>query len=140
VTRPTMMRDALDEAPEEDLRRTRQAIDELDRGIIDLLSSRAALSRQAAAAKAGLGHAIRDASREAAFLKERRRWADEVGLDADAVEAIFLAILRFSRSVQTRDRRRPSAAAPARAARGRAIRTSAVRARAGRRQKRLVVR
>jgi chorismate mutase len=131
-----MMRETLDDAPEEELRRTRRRIDELDRGIIDLLSSRAALSRQAAAAKADLGYAIRDASREAAFLKERRRWADEVGLDADAVEAIFLAILRFSRRVQTRDRRRPSAAAESeRAARGRAV-----RARAGRRQKRLVVR
>jgi chorismate mutase len=127
-----MMRDTFGETPEAELRRTRLRIDELDRGIIDLLSSRAALSREAAAAKADLGYAIRDASREAAFLKERRKWADEVGLDADAVEAIFHSILRFSRSVQTRDRRRPSAAAAGGAARGRAARTRAVPARATR--------
>ena len=127
----TMMSDALEETPEEALRRTRQRIDELDRDIISLLSRRAALSHRAASAKAGLGYAIRDASREAAFLKERRRCAERLGLDADAVEAIFLAILRFSRGLQARDRRQPSAAT---------VRGRAVRNRAGRGQKRLVVR
>jgi prephenate dehydrogenase len=79
---------------------TRELIDELDHDLIALLARRALLSRRAAAAKAELGIAVRDPRREAELLAARRRDAERVGLDPDAVAAIFDAVLRFSRGLQ----------------------------------------
>ncbi|APR78818.1 Prephenate/arogenate dehydrogenase [Minicystis rosea] len=84
------------------LSQTRELIDEVDREILALLARRARLSRRAAAAKADLGVAVRDARREAELLEARRREAERLGLDAEGVTPIFEAILGFSRRVQGR--------------------------------------
>lgn len=83
------------------LTQARELIDDVDREILGLLARRARLARRAAAAKADLGVAVRDARREAELLDARRRLAAELGLDPDRVAAIFEAILGFSRGVQS---------------------------------------
>ena len=82
------------------LKETRELIDELDQELVTLLARRAVLSRRAWGSKAALGVAVKDPGREATALEARRRWAEEQGLDPDAVEDIFQAILRSSRAVQ----------------------------------------
>jgi prephenate dehydrogenase len=82
------------------LRETRELIDELDQELVTLLARRAVLSKRAGDSKLALGVAVKDPRREVRALEARRRWAQERGLDADAVEDIFQAILRFSRAIQ----------------------------------------
>jgi prephenate dehydrogenase len=79
---------------------TRTMIDEIDREILALLAQRAELGRRAGAEKERIGRAIRDRAREEALLDERRTWAGERGLDADAVSGVFDAILHLSRRAQ----------------------------------------
>lgn len=83
-----------------ELRATRDLIDAVDRDLVALLARRAVLSRRAGETKATLGHGVRDPARETALLRERRAWALEAGLDAEAIEDVFLAVLRGSRRVQ----------------------------------------
>jgi prephenate dehydrogenase len=82
------------------LKETRELVDELDQELVSLLARRAVLSKRAGESKAALGVAVADPGREAKLLEARRRWAQERGLDPDAVEDIFGAILRFSRAIQ----------------------------------------
>lgn len=82
------------------LRETRALIDEADDAILELLARRAALSRQAYAAKAERGWTVADPARERQLLDARRARAAELGLDPDAVADIFSAVLAFSRSLQ----------------------------------------
>ena len=84
-----------------ELREARDLIDELDQELVTLLARRAELARRAARAKAGLGEGILDPTREARLVRERRRWATELGLDPESVSQIFHAILRFSRRLQS---------------------------------------
>jgi prephenate dehydrogenase len=84
-----------------ELREARDLIDELDQELVALLARRAELARRAARAKAGLGEGVRDPAREARLVRERRRWATELGLDPESVSQIFHAILRFSRRLQS---------------------------------------
>jgi prephenate dehydrogenase len=83
------------------LRETRELIDELDRELCNLLARRATLAERAAHAKVDEGLAgIRDPERERSLLAERAAWAEQRGLDSQAVRDVFEAVLRFSRSVQ----------------------------------------
>jgi prephenate dehydrogenase len=84
------------------LSQAREMIDDVDREILALLARRALLSRRAAAAKAALGAAVRDPRREAELMEARRAEGAKLGLDPDSVEAIFGAILGFSRKLQER--------------------------------------
>jgi prephenate dehydrogenase len=88
------------ESGEPELRETREHIDQLDRELVELLSRRAELARRAGQTKAKAGQPVLDAAREEALLASRRAWASERGLDAESVEAVFRAILRFSRRTQ----------------------------------------
>jgi len=85
------------------LREIRELIDELDGELLGLLARRAVLSRRARAAKADLGAGVRDPRREAQLRGDRRARADEHGLDADAVDDVFAAILRLSVALQERE-------------------------------------
>jgi 3-deoxy-7-phosphoheptulonate synthase len=78
----------------------RQSIDGLDRRMVVLLQQRAELMTVVAHAKRGLNHPIRDPVREAAVFEMRRQWANELGLDPKFVDAIFAAILEYSRALQ----------------------------------------
>ncbi len=78
----------------------RQSIDGLDRRMVVLLQQRSELMKVVAHAKRELDHPIRDPVREAAVFELRRRWATELGLDPKFVDAIFEAILAYSRALQ----------------------------------------
>jgi prephenate dehydrogenase len=82
------------------LRETREHIDTLDRELVELLARRAQLAQRAARAKAALGAPVLDPAREARVFEARRAWATEIGLDAEGVEEIFRAVVRFSRRAQ----------------------------------------
>lgn len=86
------------QAPE--LRETRDLIDECDEQLVGLLARRAQLSKRAGRVKARHGRPVRDPARENELLAARRVWADQLGLNADAVAEIFHAIMRGSRAVQ----------------------------------------
>ncbi|MFL5354252.1 prephenate dehydrogenase/arogenate dehydrogenase family protein [Archangium sp.] len=83
-----------------ELTQTREHIDEIDRTLVELLARRAELARRALRSKAQAGQPVPDPAREEAMLAVRRDWAAELGVDAEGVEAIFRAILRFSRRAQ----------------------------------------
>ncbi|WP_053233345.1 prephenate dehydrogenase/arogenate dehydrogenase family protein [Sandaracinus amylolyticus] len=94
---------AIPESPVEqsaELVEARDLIDELDREIVERLARRAELSRRARAAKARDGKPVHDPTREAQVLAARREWANELQIDAQSVEDVFRAVLRFSRRVQ----------------------------------------
>ncbi|MFP2957093.1 prephenate dehydrogenase/arogenate dehydrogenase family protein [Myxococcus sp. 1LA] len=75
----------------------RERVDALDHELVQLLERRARLIQHAAHLKAEHGLPLPDAEREARLLETRRQWAAEQGLDADATEDVFRAVLRFSR-------------------------------------------
>lgn len=83
-----------------ELQGTRDRIDEIDQEIVALLGRRAELSRRAMKAKQRLGQPLYDPERETRMLAARRAMAEERTLDAESVEDVFRAILRFSRRVQ----------------------------------------
>jgi prephenate dehydrogenase len=93
-----------------ELREARDLIDELDQELVALLARRAELARRAARAKADLGEGVCDPAREARLVRERRRWATDLGLDPDSVSQIFHAILRFSRRLQAEPELAPAPA------------------------------
>ena len=78
----------------------REHIDELDRELIALLQRRCELSARAAQAKRSVGAPVLDADRERALLEQRGHWAEEGGLPADVVQAVFRQILAISRRAQ----------------------------------------
>lgn len=90
---------ALDSSPPE-LHEAREHIDQLDRELVELLARRAEIARRAGQAKAQAGQPVLDTAREEALIASRRAWARERGLDEAGVEAIFRAVLRFSRRSQ----------------------------------------
>jgi prephenate dehydrogenase len=83
-----------------ELKETREHIDEVDREIVQLLARRTQLAQRAAHAKAKLGAAVLDASREAEALAVRRRWAAENKLDPDGIAEVFQAIMTMARRAQ----------------------------------------
>jgi prephenate dehydrogenase len=85
-----------------ELSETRERIDEVDAEIVQLLHRRADLVRRAQRAKAAAGRGVVDPDREARLLAARAGWAEEAGLDADGVRAIFEAIIGLSCEIQLR--------------------------------------
>lgn len=83
-----------------ELREARALIDDVDSKIISLLKQRAELSKRAAAAKSSIGATTFDPAREEKLLEERRAWGADLGLPPEAVDDVFQAILRLSRSIQ----------------------------------------
>jgi prephenate dehydrogenase len=84
-----------------DLLEARDLIDEVDRELVALLARRTQLSLRAGRAKPK--KVVRDVERERAVFEAREQWAEEAGLDPQAVREIFDAILRHSRRVQRTD-------------------------------------
>ncbi len=89
-----------------ELKETRAEIDALDRELVTLLARRSELADRAASAKESIGYGIVDTNREAQLIEARREWARAHSLDANAIEEIFRAIIRFSRTMQGRAERR----------------------------------
>ena len=70
----------------------REAIDGLDRGILDLLGQRARYVAAAARFKTNQD-SVRAPERQKAMLARRRGWAAEEGLDPDFVEDLYKRIV-----------------------------------------------
>jgi len=83
-----------------ELTRVREDLDAVDRELVGLLARRVELARRAARAKARVGQPVPDPVREEALVASRSAWAAGLGLDEEGVEAVFRAILRFSRRSQ----------------------------------------
>lgn len=84
------------------LQEVRDHLDALDRELVDLLARRTELVLRAGRAKAELGLPVHDPARESAQIQARRAWAEGAGLDPQAMEEVFRAVLRASRSAQGR--------------------------------------
>lgn len=82
------------------LQEVREHIDELDRELIALLQRRCELSARAGHAKRAVGAPVLDPGREAELIEKRGRWAEQGGLPADVVQAVFRQILAMSRRAQ----------------------------------------
>ncbi len=80
-----------------DLQDYRNKIDEIDDALVSLLRQRLAVSRQIAAYKADGNVPVLDQRREQEILD---RVAAVSGRDADAVRAVYAAILKASRDMQ----------------------------------------
>lgn len=72
----------------EDMADIRVEIDRLDREVIALLSQRFAYVKAASKFKSSAA-AVRAPERLQAMLQQRRAWAEEEGLNADAIEKMY---------------------------------------------------
>ena len=79
----------------------REHIDELDRELVALLQRRCELSARAALAKRSVGAPVLDPDRERSLLEQRGQWAEQGGMPADVVQAVFRQILAISRRAQS---------------------------------------
>ena len=91
-----------------ELRRLRRRIDALDKRIVALLNERAALAREAGAAKDAAGwRAVRDPDREREVLL-RVTMANEGPLPQADLLALYRRLFAATRALETQDRRRSS--------------------------------
>jgi chorismate mutase/prephenate dehydratase len=89
-----------------ELRRLRRRIDALDKRIVAMLNERAALAREAGAAKTAAGRrAIRDAEREREVLL-RVSMANEGPLPQADLLALYRRLFIATRALEARDRGR----------------------------------
>lgn len=86
----------LDEA----LASLRSRLDDIDRGIVESLAARFAVTREIGHIKAGYGAEPLQPGRHQAVVESRSTWGQEAGLDPDATKRIFEAILTESVSGQ----------------------------------------
>ncbi|MBA3635873.1 MAG: isochorismate lyase [Actinomycetota bacterium] len=78
----------------ESIEDVRQGIDALDREIIARLGRRARYVEAAARFKTGESD-VRAPDRQRMMLAERRRWAEESGLDPDVIEDIYRTLISY---------------------------------------------
>ena len=85
----------------ESIEDVRQAIDALDRKVISLIGRRAHYVEAAASFKTG-EQSVRAPERQQAMLADRRRWAEEAGLDPGMIEKIYRTLVSYfvNREVQ----------------------------------------
>ncbi len=72
----------------------RQAIDALDREIVTLIGRRARYVEAAARFK-NSEQGVRAPERQREMLAQRRRWAEEAGLDPDVIEGIYRTLVSY---------------------------------------------
>lgn len=83
----------MSDADEQKLTALRAGIDALDDHLVQLLSARSRLVREIWTIKSGLGKERLDPSREADMRERLLTRADQLGLDRDAVAAVFATII-----------------------------------------------
>lgn len=82
----------------------RESIDEVDRGIIDLMARRGELACSISEHKASLGRPVEDPARETKAIADRCRWAAERSVDPHFIRLFFESVLLWSRTLQTKAR------------------------------------
>jgi len=82
--------------PEEclDIQDLRQEIDAIDREVIELLGKRFAYVKVAAHFKTS-SDGVKAVDRFNAMLQQRRIWAEEVGLNPDAIEKLYRDLVGY---------------------------------------------
>ena len=91
----------LPESAAESLKDLRQNIDSIDREILGILIKRQSQVEQMISLKKAYNLQVYHPAREEDMISDRRRLAQEVGLNPDYLEELFRAILRQSRVEQT---------------------------------------
>lgn len=84
----------------DELDRLRGLIDEVDRGIMEMLELRVKLARAVGLIKMMLGRPLRDEERERVVLEKVREMASERGLNPSHVEMVFKAIMEMCLEAQ----------------------------------------
>jgi len=84
----------------DELDRLRGLIDEVDRGIMEMLELRVKLARAVGLIKMILGRPLRDGERERVVLEKVREMASERGLNPSHVEMVFKAIMEMCLEAQ----------------------------------------
>jgi isochorismate pyruvate lyase len=80
----------------------RAEMDAIDREIIALIARRVAYVRSAAGFKTS-AEAVAAPERVAAVLKTRRAWAEDAGLNGEAIEGLYRELVRYSVSEEHRE-------------------------------------
>jgi chorismate mutase/prephenate dehydrogenase len=86
----------------EELEALRRCIDGIDARLVELLAERREVVGRVAEEKRRRNLPLYHPAREEDLISRRRQQAEEVGLDADAVEDVFRLLLRSSRVAQSR--------------------------------------
>lgn len=78
-----------------DITEVRQEIDNIDKVVIRLLGERFGYVKEVVKYKEKTASSIEASDRRSAVLSDRRRWAEEAGLDPDVVEDIYSRLIRY---------------------------------------------
>lgn len=73
----------------------RAGMDEVDRQIIALIAKRVEYVREAAQFKTSVEN-VAAPERVEAVLKTRRAWAEDAGLDGEAIESLYRSLVAYS--------------------------------------------
>lgn len=79
----------------QDITEVRNEIDRIDRLVVELISERFEYVKQVVKFKEKTAGSIEAPVRRAAMLKQRRAWAEELGLGPDAIECIFDRLVQY---------------------------------------------
>ena len=85
-----------DNKPPPDLQALREAIERVDRQLMDLFKERMALAESVASVKIEAAYPFRDQMREEQVLQRVRHVAAEKGLDTHQIEQIYRQIMEMS--------------------------------------------
>lgn len=86
-----------DKLPQEctNITEVRNEIDNIDKEIIRLLSTRFEYVKEVVKYKDGTAKGIEASDRKAAVLNSRRQWAEEKGLNPDVIEEIYKRLIQY---------------------------------------------
>lgn len=73
----------------------RNEIDNIDKEIIRLLSTRFEYVKEVVKYKDGTAKGIEAADRKAAVFRSRREWAEQCGLNPDIIEDIYTRLIQY---------------------------------------------
>ncbi len=90
-----------EETVDQELKKQRDRIDDIDRQVVDLLANRQAVVKEIVALKKAHNMPIYHPSREEDLISDRRRRGQAAGLDPDYLEEIFRSVMRQSRREQS---------------------------------------
>ncbi len=91
----------LEKKPEacENISEIREALDNIDHEIIELLSHRHSYVKEIVKFKSGI-EGIVASERKEQVLKQRKAWADESGLDPALIESVFKLLIEKNIQIQ----------------------------------------
>ena len=84
----------------ENIQQVRDAIDVIDREIIQLFAQRHEYVKEIIKFKSGDEEGIIARERKELVLKERKEWAEEMGLDAELMENVFRLLIDKNIQIQ----------------------------------------